>query len=118
MNSNLCLAQAQYLFYKKACDAGMKPMVLAKISAQTSKYFQLAFESNQINISLRGFEGGKFCNIMGYHAGYFDAMAWWQLASADYAAADKAAKGMGRAVTYLKIAAAKMEKVKPFVNCL
>jgi len=33
MNSNLCLAQAQYLFYKKASDAGMKPMMLAKICA-------------------------------------------------------------------------------------
>ena len=33
MNSNLCLAQAQYLFFKKASDAGMAPKVLAKIAA-------------------------------------------------------------------------------------
>ena len=33
MNSNLCLAQAQYLFFKKASDAGMNPAVLAKIAA-------------------------------------------------------------------------------------
>ncbi len=39
MNSNLCLAQAQYLFLRKAQDAGMKPNVLAKISAQVSIYF-------------------------------------------------------------------------------
>ena len=39
MNSNLCLAQAQYLFFKKASDAGMAPKVLAKIAAQVSMYF-------------------------------------------------------------------------------
>ena len=46
MNSNLCLAQAQYLFFRKAQDSGMKPAVLAKICAQVSLYFQKAFENN------------------------------------------------------------------------
>ena len=32
-NSNLCLAQAQYLFFKKATDAGMNAGVLSKIAA-------------------------------------------------------------------------------------
>ncbi len=32
MLSNLMLAQAQYLFYRKALEAGMKPNVLAKIA--------------------------------------------------------------------------------------
>jgi len=39
MNSNLCLAQAQYLFFKKASDAGMAPKVLARLAAQTAIYF-------------------------------------------------------------------------------
>ena len=39
MNSNLCLAQAQYLFFKKASDAGMAPAVLSKVAAQVSIYF-------------------------------------------------------------------------------
>ena len=76
MNSNLGLAQAQYLFYKKATDAGMKPPVCAKIAAQVSIYFQKAFEANQINQQLRQFEGGRFANVLGYHARYFNAQAW------------------------------------------
>ncbi len=32
MLTNLMLAQAQYLFYKKANDAQMKPAILAKIA--------------------------------------------------------------------------------------
>ena len=46
MNSNLCLAQAQYLFFKKASDAGMNAAVLSKIAAQVSIYFEKAFENN------------------------------------------------------------------------
>jgi hypothetical protein len=38
------LAQAQYLFYKKAADAGMKAGVLAKTSMQVSEYFKKAYE--------------------------------------------------------------------------
>jgi len=36
MLTNLMLAQAQYLFYRKALDAGMKAGVLAKIAMQVS----------------------------------------------------------------------------------
>lgn len=49
MLSNLMLAQAQYLFYKKAADAGMKANVLAKIAMQVSEYFKKAFELSQTN---------------------------------------------------------------------
>ena len=52
-NSNLCLAQAQYLFFKKASDAGMKPTVLAQVAAQVAIYFEKAFEANQINQQLK-----------------------------------------------------------------
>ena len=45
-NSNLCLAQAQYLFFKKASDAGMASSVLSKVSAQVAIYFEKAFEAN------------------------------------------------------------------------
>ena len=55
-NSNLCLAQAQYLFFKKASDAKMKPPILSKIAAQISIYFEKAYNANQINVQLRSFE--------------------------------------------------------------
>ena len=45
MNSNLCLAQAQYLFLKKATDAGMNSGVLSKVSAQVALYFEKAHEN-------------------------------------------------------------------------
>jgi hypothetical protein len=49
MLSNLMLAQAQYLFYKKASDAGMKAGVLAKIAMQVAEYFKKAYELSQTN---------------------------------------------------------------------
>ena len=42
--SSLMLAQAQYLFYKKALDAGMKSTVLSKTAMQVSAYFKNAYE--------------------------------------------------------------------------
>jgi hypothetical protein len=116
MNSNLCLAQAQYLFLRKATDAGMKPNVLAKIAAQVSVYFQKAFEANQSNQHLRAFDTGKFANILGYHAKYFQAQAYEKLAEGEYKLADEKAKGMGRAVTLLKMTTAQYDQAKPFVN--
>lgn len=71
MNSHLCLAQAQYLFFKKASDAGMPPAMLSKIAAQVAIYFQKAFESNQVNPALRAYNNGQYANVMGYHAKYF-----------------------------------------------
>jgi hypothetical protein len=44
MLSYLCLAQAQYLFFKKASDAKMKAGILAKIGMQVSDYFKKGFE--------------------------------------------------------------------------
>jgi len=46
MCSNLCLAQAQYLFFSKARDNKRKPEDLARVCAQISLYFQQAFECN------------------------------------------------------------------------
>jgi hypothetical protein len=44
MLSNLMLAQAQYLFYKKAMDAGMRATVLSKVAMQVADYFKKAYE--------------------------------------------------------------------------
>lgn len=44
MLSNLALAQAQYLFFKKASDAKMKAGILSKTAMQVSDYFKKAFE--------------------------------------------------------------------------
>ena len=73
MNSNLCLAQAQYLFFKKASEAGMNAGVLSKIAAQVSTYFEKAFENNQVNPNLRSFDNRRFAGVLGYHARYFMA---------------------------------------------
>lgn len=39
MNSNLCLAQAQYLFFRKGSDAGLPADKLAEVAAQVGIYF-------------------------------------------------------------------------------
>lgn len=117
-NSNLALAQAQYLFYRKAMEAGMKPMVLAKIAAQCSVYFGKAFEANQSNQSLRQHETGRFANVMGYHARYFAAMSYWNIAEAEFKTADAKAKGMGKAAAMLRVAVNKIEEARPYVTPL
>jgi hypothetical protein len=45
-------------------------------------------------------------------------MAWMVLAENEYKVADEKAKGIGRAVTMLKISVAKFDEAKPFVNAL
>lgn len=71
MLSNLMLAQAQYLFYKKASDAGMKAQTLSKIVMQVAEYFKKAYQLSQTNTGLKSFDQGKFANIMNYHGMYF-----------------------------------------------
>lgn len=56
MLSNLMLAQAQYLFYKKASDAGLKAAVLSKTAMQVSEYFKKAYELSQTNTGLKTFD--------------------------------------------------------------
>ena len=77
MSSNLCLAQAQYLFFRMARDKNMKPEMLSKICAQISVYFQKAYEANQVNPGLRAFENGNFANVLGYHSKYYLAMSYF-----------------------------------------
>lgn len=71
MLSNLCLAQAQYLFYKKAAEAGMKAQILSKTAMQVSEYFKKAYELSQTNSGLKSFDQGRFTGIMLYHSYYF-----------------------------------------------
>ncbi len=71
MLTNLMLAQAQYLFYKKAMEAGMKPPVLAKISMQVGDYFKKAYELSLTNTGLKQYDSAKFSNVMQYHSLYF-----------------------------------------------
>ena len=80
MLSSLMLAQAQYLFYRKALEAGMKPAVLAKIAMQVSSYFSKAHELSQTNVGIKSYDGGKFANILLYHSIYFGAMGYFVLA--------------------------------------
>ena len=103
MNINLCLAQAQYLFFRKGKETEMKPNVLAKIVAQVSVYFQKAFEQSQVNKNVRTFDQGKFAAVLGYQAKYFIALAYNVQAEAEYKVANEKSKGIGKAITVLKI---------------
>jgi len=51
---------------------------------------------------LKAINQGQFANVLGYHARYFKAQAFWHLGSAKYADADKNGKAMNVAVAYLK----------------
>lgn len=114
MCSSLCLAQAQYLFYKKANDNKMKGNILAKICSQTSTYFQTAFNASQGNPALRSYEGGKFTNILGYHAKYFEAMSYWHQGEYAFVLTETECKGMGMAASILSATVAKFEACKQF----
>ena len=96
----------------------MKPPVLSKIAAQVSIYFQKAYEANQINVQLRSFEGGNFANVLGYHARYFEAQSWFQLARAAYIEADESCKGMPRAGGLLAMSASKFALAENHVKAI
>ena len=118
MNSNLCLAQAQYLFFKKASDAGMASNVLAKIAAQVSLYFEKAYENNQVNNDLRNFDNRKFAGVCGYHARYFQAQAYWQLGSSKYSEAGSQGRGMNQAIAYLTVCVEKFNDAQSHAAAL
>jgi hypothetical protein len=77
-NRDLCLGQAQYLFYKMAKDKGMKASLLSQIAMQSSIYFREAHEKNMMSQPLRQFENGAFSAKLGYHACYFEAIAFYE----------------------------------------
>lgn len=115
MLSNLMLAQAQYLFYKKAMDAGMKAPVLAKIAMQVADYFAKAYDLSQTNQGLKAYDSSRFSNIMHYHSLYFAAMAYSVLSVEEYKTATDKSAGMGRVVALLKKTVAELDRAKPVV---
>lgn len=118
MLSNLMLAQAQYLFYKKALDAGMKANVLAKIAMQVAEYFKKAFELSQTNQGLKTFDSSKFANIMHYHSLYFQGMAYFVMAQEEFKTANEKSQGMGKVVSLFKVTYACFEKAKTVVTTI
>jgi hypothetical protein len=112
------LGQAQYLFYRKALEAGMKPNVLAKIAMQVAEYFKKAYDLSQTNQALKAYDGGKFVNIMQYHSIYFAAMAYFVVAQDEFKTANEKSQGMGKAVAYFKRASAEFERAKPIVTLI
>ena len=84
MLSNLMLAQAQYLFYRKAAEASMKAVILSKTAMQVSEYFKKAYELSQTNNGLKDFDQRKFASVLMYHTYYFEGMAYLKLAEEEF----------------------------------
>lgn len=59
-----------------------------------------------------------FANVLGYHAKYYMALAYMQLAEGQVAFTNEKAKECGKCVTMLKTTVAKFEEARPFVNAL
>jgi len=54
------------------------------IAMQVGDYFKKAYDSSQTNNDLKKFDGGRFAGVLGYHAGYFQAMAYYTLLEAQF----------------------------------
>jgi hypothetical protein len=93
MNKYLCLAQAQYLFFRTARDQNMSPVMLSKTCAQTADYFQKAYEFCQINHKIAAC--GNFGHVLGYHAKFYKACSWMYLAVAQISKYKETTKGCG-----------------------
>jgi hypothetical protein len=109
------LAQAQYLFYRKATEAGMKASILTKIAMQVSEYFKKAYELSQTNGGLKAFDNGKFAAILMYHTYYFEGMSYFVIAQEEFKMAGDQGKGMGKAVGYLKATQSVFDKARAVV---
>jgi hypothetical protein len=116
MCSNLCLAQAQYLFFKKARESGMKGATLAKICAQIAVYFQKAYEACMVNQALKTFENGTFAAILGYHAKFYSGVAFHKLAEDQVKFVEQNYKDSGKAVTMLQNAINKYAEAQELAN--
>ncbi len=95
MLSSLMLAQAQYLFYKKASDSGMKANVLCKISMQVSEYFKRAYEFGATNASIKQYDNGKFLSVLHYHQVYFLGMSYMIIGQDFFKQSNDTGAGMG-----------------------
>ena len=94
----------------------MAPNVLSKVAAQVSIYFEKAFEQNQVNPNLRSFDNRKMANVLGYHARYFSAMAYWQLGSSTFVKAGQEGRNMNLAVAYLTLCNEKFTDAKQYAE--
>lgn len=56
--------------------------------------------------------------MLGYHAKYYNGMAWLNLGEAQCELTDKESKGCGKAVSMMKICCIEFDKCKPFTNVL
>lgn len=112
------LAQAQYLFLRKATEAGMAPTMVSKIAMQVAEYFKKAYEFSQVNNGLRTFDNQRFANVLKYHSLYFEAMAYYTLLDMGYKEANNKAKGMGRVAGLGKVTLSKFEACKQIVTSL
>lgn len=56
--------------------------------------------------------------MLAYHSKYFNAQAWWQLGSAQYATASTQGKGMNKAVAFLTISVEEYTAADPFASAL
>lgn len=118
MLADLCLAQAQYLFYKKAVMSGMKAGILSKTSMQVSEYFKNAYQHSQTNTGIKLFDSGRFCGVMHYHSYYFEAMAYLCLAIETYKNVAETSKGIGLAMGYYSKTLQVMDGVKSVVMAI
>jgi hypothetical protein len=116
MNSNLCLAQAQYLFYKIAKDKNMKPSLLSQIAMQASVYFSAAHEKCQMAQPLRQYDNGAFGSKLGWFKNYFEAVSFFELGQVAYKEADDKGKGMGPCCGYLNKAMQCLDRGKAFAQ--
>jgi programmed cell death 6-interacting protein len=116
MLTNLSLAQAQYLFYKKASEAKMKPALLSKIAMQISEYFAEAHKFSQMNQGIRQYDGGKFSNIMLFYSHYFEASAYLVLAQHERTVVKEKATGAGKMVGLAQCACNKFMKMQTIAS--
>lgn len=65
---------------------------------------------------LKNFDSKRFANVLGYHAHYFKALAYWHLGSSQYQKADDEGKGMNKAVTYLQVCTALFAEARGYAQ--
>lgn len=105
MLAALCLAQAQYLFYKLATEKKQSAEMLAKVATKISDYFKEANDLAKNNQATVQFQQGQFKGILAYHAQYFEASAWLVLGIHRFTAAKEEGKDMGQAAATIARAA-------------
>ena len=116
--TNRMLAQAQYLFYRKAMEAGMKSSVMAKIALQISEYFQKSYSLSITNQNIKAYDSGRFSNIQNYHHYYFKAMSYMVLGIDVQKQVAETGKGMGLAISYLRYSLGILDEAKSVVTMI